>query len=118
MGITTKFYIMFKNPFSFDGRIRRTEYGLSLIIAAAGRVFVAMLLAGAIQNEGFVAVNLLIQIPFIWFFWAQGAKRCHDLGMSGWYQLIPFFPLYMIFAAGEADTNKYGENPKVVSENF
>jgi hypothetical protein len=26
--------------------------------------------------------------------------------------------LYMIFATGEADTNKYGENPKVESENF
>ena len=109
---------MFKNPFSFDGRIRRTEYGLSLIIAAVGRVFVAMLLAGAMQDGRFIALNFIVQIPFLWFFWAQGAKRCHDLGMSGWYQLIPFFPLYMIFASGEENSNKYGENPKVESQNF
>jgi hypothetical protein len=38
--------------------------------------------------------------------------------MSGWYQLIPFFPLYMIFASGEENSNKYGENPKVESQNF
>ena len=109
---------MFKNPFSFEGRIRRTEYGLSLIIAAVGRVFITMLLAGAMQGGGFFGINFIFQIPFLWFFWAQGAKRCHDLGMSGWYQLIPFFPLYIIFASGEENSNKYGENPKVESQNF
>ena len=29
-----KLKTMFKNPFSFEGRIRRTEYGLSVIIYA------------------------------------------------------------------------------------
>ncbi len=108
---------MFKNPFSFEGRIRRTEYGLSLIIAAAGRVFISMIIASGAQ-EGLVFLNLIFQIPFLWFLWAEGAKRCHDLGMNGWYQLIPFFPLYLIFASGEEGINKYGENPKVQNQNF
>ena len=108
---------MFKNPFSFEGRIRRTEYGLSLIAAAAGRVFVTMILASGNQ-EGLGFLNLLFQVPFLWFFWAQGAKRCHDVGINGWYQLIPFCPLYLIFASGEEGSNEYGENPKVENQNF
>jgi uncharacterized membrane protein YhaH (DUF805 family) len=109
---------MFKNPFSFEGRIRRTEYGLSLIIGAVGRLIIASIISGAAQAQEFFILNLFCQIPVIWFIWAQGAKRCHDIGMSGWYQLIPFFPLYMIFASGEENSNKYGENPKVESQNF
>ena len=108
---------MFKNPFSFEGRIRRTEYGLSLIAAAAGRVFVTMILASGNQ-EGLGFFNLLFQVPFLWFFWAQGAKRCHDVGINGWYQLIPFCPLYLIFASGEEGSNEYGENPKDENQNF
>jgi hypothetical protein len=38
--------------------------------------------------------------------------------MSGWYQAIPIFPLYMIFASGNEDINKYGANPKIQTNNF
>ena len=102
---------MFKNPFSFEGRIRRTEYGLSLIIAAAGRVFISMILASGTQ-EDLVFLNFIFQIPFLWFFWAEGAKRCHDLGKNGWWQIIPFYVLWLIFSNGKVGINKYGINPK------
>ena len=68
---------MFKNPFSFEGRIRRTEYGLSLIIATVGRVLIYFILSGVSRDAVFI-VNLIFQAPLLWFFWAQGAKRCHD----------------------------------------
>jgi uncharacterized membrane protein YhaH (DUF805 family) len=109
---------MFKNPFSFEGRIRRTEYGLSFIILAVGRVVLAMLLAGASSGQDLSPIYLLFQIPFLWFFWAQGAKRCHDVGWNGWYQLIPFVPLYLIFGEGAKGINNYGLDPKMKSENF
>lgn len=108
---------MFKNPFSFEGRIRRTEYGLSLIIATAGRVLISFILSGVSRDAVFI-VNLIFQAPLLWFIWAQGAKRCHDVNMSGWYQAIPIFPLYMIFASGDEENNKYGENPKLRTEIF
>lgn len=34
---------------------------------------------------------LIMLVPYCWFIWAQGAKRCHDRGNSGWYQIIPFY---------------------------
>ena len=107
---------MFKNSFSFEGRIRRTEYGLSILIAAAGRVFIIMIASGA--GDAANAIYYLLIIPVLWFLWAQGAKRCHDVGVSGWYQLIPLLPLYLIFATGNEGSNEYGENPKIESSNF
>jgi hypothetical protein len=34
------------------------------------------------------------------------------MGQSGWFQIIPFYVLWMIFASGEKGINKYGVNPK------
>ena len=78
---------MFKNPFSFEGRIRRTEYGLSIIICYA----YAMLVGGFIgMTKLYEPIMWVLLFPAYWFVWAQGAKRCHDRGNSGWYQIIPF----------------------------
>lgn len=109
---------MFKKPFSFSGRIRRLEYGLSLLITGILYSVVEFLHKIAEQIEGnggdtFQPDTIyLIYIPLLWFFFAQGAKREHDLGYSGWWQLIPFRPLWLIFLNGEQTDNKYGSNPK------
>lgn len=98
---------MFSSPFSFDGRIRRTEYGISFIIVVIVNNFL-----NAVVASGEVPIIGLAYIPTLWFLWAQGAKRCHDMGQSGWFQIIPFYVLGMIFASGEKGINKYGVNPK------
>jgi serine/threonine protein kinase len=87
---------MFSAPFSFKGRIRRTEYGLSMIIA----VFVNILTLG---------FGVLLTLPFML---AQGAKRCHDLNKSGWFQLIPFYNILLLFIEGDNGTNRFGDSPK------
>jgi uncharacterized membrane protein YhaH (DUF805 family) len=99
---------MFSAPFSFKGRIRRTEYGLSIIIYI---IIYALIVALIDSYSGFSVVF----IPLIWFIWAQGAKRCHDRSASGWYQLIPFYALWMIFAEGDSFENEYGLSPKKIS---
>jgi uncharacterized membrane protein YhaH (DUF805 family) len=109
---------MFKNPFSFEGRIRRTEYGLSLLSSAVGRVALVMMFSGSAQGENVGPIYFILQLPVLWFMFAQGCKRCHDVGLSGWYQLIPFFPLYLIFGEGKTSENKYGVNPKLKPSNF
>lgn len=107
---------MFQNPFSFDGRIRRTEYGLSFIIFVVARVIITMIAAAmstnSYDNSGAVALAFIFSLPLLWFLWAQGAKRCHDLGNSGWWQLIPFYGLWLLFQDGQPGPNQYGENPK------
>lgn len=101
---------MFKKPFSFEGRIRRTEFGLSYIA-----FIVVVMLAAALtsyQNDEPSMLLALICIPAYWFLLAQGAKRCHDRGNTGWFQIIPFYGLWMLFADSENGVNQYGPNPK------
>jgi uncharacterized membrane protein YhaH (DUF805 family) len=99
---------MFKNPFSFDGRIRRTEYGISFIIYLIGYLFIKLTAEGTTGTKAF----FLLLIPLLWFLWAQGAKRCHDLGNSGWWQIIPFYGLWLLFQKGIEGPNEYDEDPK------
>lgn len=101
---------MFKKPFSFDGRIRRTEYGISLIIYTA----VALGLEFSLLDPGKEpsVILLFLFLPVLWFMLAQGSKRCHDRGNSGWYQLIPFYGLWLLFADSDIGPNEYGPNPK------
>lgn len=101
---------MFQNPFSFEGRIRRTEFGISLIIYAIAYGIISAIAASG--GEGGAVLVLIFLIPMLWFLWAQGAKRCHDVGNSGWWQLIPFYVLWLLFQDGQPGPNQYGENPK------
>lgn len=101
---------MFNNPFSFEGRIRRTEYGISLII-----YFIVYAILAAIASSGGESGAIMILIfiiPILWFLCAQSAKRCHDRGNSGWYQIIPFYGFWLMFADSDNGPNEYGLNPK------
>ncbi len=108
---------MFQNPFSFDGRIRRLEYGLSLIIYV-GYIFVTLIIlfaSGFIDATESKKNTLSIYLacsPAIYFMIAQTAKRCHDRGNSGWWQLIPFYSFLLLFLNGDIGDNEYGSNPK------
>lgn len=92
--------------FSFEGRIRRRDYWL-----ISFGVGMASGLAAAIAESAPV-LYLLVLIPLCWINVATGAKRCHDLGHNGWWQLIPFYPVWMAFQDGEPGSNEYGPNPK------
>lgn len=102
---------MFKNPFSFSGRIRRTELGVSYVIifgCIMGLAFIDDMLG---VSGGHILVQL---IAIFWVLLSQGAKRCHDLGKSGFYQLIPFYVFVMLFREGQKKRNRYGQDPVLV----
>lgn len=101
---------MFQAPFSFEGRIRRTEYGISCIIYSI-LYFIVMLLAAGTHIS--LLLLYLILLSLLWFQWAQSTKRCHDLGKSGWWQIIPFYGFWLLFEAGKKGPNKYGDDPKL-----
>lgn len=110
---------MFRNPLSFKGRIGRLEYGLSCLFYLV--LYLLLLLPCFVtSNEDVIgilmALCIMLFIPTLWFMLAQGAKRCHDRGHSGWWQFIPFYGLWMLFGDGEPCENVYGKDPKGRSE--
>ncbi len=104
---------MFKKPFSFKGRIRRTEYGITLVVyfIVAATLQFTLLVPNPESGEGSL-LYLIFFIPIFWVMLAQGCKRCHDRGNSGWYQIIPFYGFWMLFADSVNGENEYGPNPK------
>ncbi|MHA4894658.1 DUF805 domain-containing protein [Pedobacter sp. PWIIR3] len=59
-----------------------------------------------------IILFFLLTIPLFWFIFAQGAKRCHDRGNEGWWQFIPLYGFWMLFADGDIGRNEYEASPK------
>jgi serine/threonine protein kinase len=102
---------MFQKPFSFKGRIRRLEFGITFVLYYVYNMVIPSLIYdpyGGINYVGMV-LYFLTMVPMIWLLLAQGCKRCHDKGHSGWFQLIPIYnPILLIFGHGDEKENKYG----------
>ena len=102
---------MFKNPFSFKGRIRRKEYITSfMIVRILGIIFCLLNIDDA---KGVIRlVYVIVIVAIIWIQLAQATKRCHDRNNSRWFQLIPFYDFWLLFADGYKQKNQYGPSPK------
>lgn len=108
---TEKKPAMFSNVLSFKGRIRRLEYGLTFLASFLWEITMQVMMETQVY-EVYAIIYLATLIPILWIWFAQGAKRCHDIGNSGWYQIIPFYFFWMILAEGNSETNEYGVSPK------
>ena len=103
---------LFAHPFSFEGRIRRLEFGLSYILYILLAVCI-----GALSSES--PILGLFAIPLAWFWLAQLCKRFHDRYHSGariFTLIIPLYNIYvslmLFFADGDEYENDYGPDPK------
>lgn len=108
---------MFQNPFSFEGRIRRLEYGLSILlyflyIIAAVLILLTLGFIDETESKKNTLSIYLACSPAIYFMITQSAKRCHDRGNSGWWQLIPLYGFLLLMLDSEVGDNAYGPNPK------
>lgn len=104
---------IFNGPFLPKGRIRRLEFGISCLIY----FLASFCLDFAIESgtSDFLQGIFLRVISFALWIWYlfQSIKRCHDLGDSGWYVLIPLFnPFALLFLKGDEGINEYGSDPK------
>lgn len=96
----------------FSGRARRKEYWMFILIYIIINVVLAVLGLNVIS----MLVGLGLLIPSI----SIAARRLHDTGRSGWWQLIALLPLIgfivlIVFLVQDGqETNDYGVNPKFV----
>ncbi|PKH06619.1 DUF805 domain-containing protein [Moritella sp. Urea-trap-13] len=94
----------------FTGRARRKEYWMFILIYLIINIVLSVL--GLDIISGLVALGLLI--PSI----SIAARRLHDTGRSGWWQLIVLIPvigiivLVFFLAQDGHEANDYGVNPK------
>lgn len=94
--------------FSFTGRAKRSEYwAVNFPIAIIGRMS-DMIPEDAYENLAVSIGVIILAILMIWIGLATNARRCHDLGHNGFWQLIPFYGIWMAFVKGEEVANEYG----------
>jgi uncharacterized membrane protein YhaH (DUF805 family) len=108
----------------FTGRARRTEFWMFVLV----NVLISIVL-GLIDYAIFgynsgrsgplgLLYSLAVLLPSI----AVSARRLHDIGRSGWWQLVAIIPIIgWIFVIvwyatpGRAEPNRWGQNPKAES---
>lgn len=110
---------LFTNVFSFDGRIRKTEYWLSwwlFLILPLVDSGVSYFFAPHKKLFEVGIGRIIALITFIWwviFMAFQNTKRLHDIGKSGWKQLLfPSFIYDAEYKEGDKGDNKYGPDPR------
>lgn len=114
--IWQNFMLALNNSFKFKGRSRRAEFwGFLLMTIVFGAV--ASFWDKTLFNGNEVLENLL-EIAFFIPSIAVSTRRLHDIGRSGWWQLIAltgigvFVLIYWYAKDGEPDDNEYGNSPK------
>lgn len=115
----------------FTGRSRRTDFWMFVLFAALGAIILAFVDEGLgltyaadggtpmlpfVGRSGLFGTfySLALVVPSL----AVGARRLHDTGKSGWWQLIGLVPLIGAIALilffvtdGHRGPNRYGPEP-------
>ncbi|QSX33056.1 DUF805 domain-containing protein [Shewanella avicenniae] len=111
-----EYYIgAFKKFADFTDRARRKEYWMFFLF----NLIVSILLQLVDVILGTVVISTLYSLTVLLPSLAVGARRLHDTGRSGWWQLIGIIPVIgwivlIVFYCqdGEPGDNEYGHNPK------
>ncbi|VAW61284.1 Integral membrane protein [hydrothermal vent metagenome] len=104
----------FKKYADFSGRARRQEYWMFVLIYIL--IYIALMVIDSVTGMFILTplFALAIIIPSI----SIAARRLHDTGRSGWWQLIAIIPLIggiilLVFLVQDShDENEYGPSPK------
>lgn len=112
-GIKQSVTICFQKYVDFNGRAARPEFWWFALFSV-----VVSLLVGAILGDWIaMIVNLAFTLPSL----AVGSRRLHDMGKSGWLQLLWLIPvlgwailIYWLVQPTEG-ANQYGDAPSPVA---
>ena len=104
--------------FLTKGRTNRKPYLLrGLILSFLDGILSAISNAlGSSHSDSFmIIIFYLILLGLYLVTWYSsitiGIRRCHDRGNSGWWLLVPFYGIFIIFAKGNDGPNAYGPDP-------
>ena len=99
----------------FEGRAKRTEYWLFMLIhVIISIILYALILIADFLIIVYIVYGLAVLVPSL----AVGCRRLHDSGKSGWLQLVGLIPLVgaiiliVMFVLPSGDDNKYGPRPE------
>ena len=100
----------------FSGRSRRKEYWMFILFYMLFYIVLSVIdsVIGSLLLSSLYSLVLLI--PSI----SIAARRLHDTGRSGWWQLIAIIPLIgiivlLVFLVQDShDENEYGVSPKPI----
>jgi uncharacterized membrane protein YhaH (DUF805 family) len=99
----------------FSGRARRMEFWMFVLFY----VIIAVVLAVVDAMIGMPILGSIFMLALLVPSLAVGARRLHDIGKSGWWQLLVLVPLigaiilivFWVLDSKPGD-NEYGPNPK------
>jgi len=78
--------------FSFQGRLNRKPYWMTVIATTVAFILALLLALAALREYGLlpvtIAIILVLYIPLIWIGLALSAKRLHDRDKSAWWLLV------------------------------
>lgn len=101
---------------SSEGRIPRKTFWLRWLGCLAANLIIGVVvgifgIASGMSESAMDGMARLVSLPITVFGLIQGAKRMHDVGKSGWYQIIPIYNLVLACTPGDSGWNKYGADP-------
>ena len=105
----------------FSGRARRSEFWYFALFNFIASIVVSIVagVLGSVIGDAASFLSLLYSLAVIVPGFAVSARRLHDTGRSGWWQLIALIPfigaiVLLIFFTQDSsfERNQYGPNPK------
>ncbi|PQL10419.1 DUF805 domain-containing protein [Veillonella sp. T11011-6] len=122
LNYTDAFVLGIKNYANFKGRASRSEYwrfmaGMMMVQGVLGVVAILCKGVGLYNFESIIdTITLLVTLFFVIPNIAITTRRMHDIGRSGWTQIISFIPIIGLFIfltyelkRGDEGENGYGE---------
>ena len=98
--------LCFQKYADFEGRAKRPEFWWFVLF-----LFVGSLVLGVVSSILSMLFSLLTIVPSL----AVGARRLHDIGRSGWWQLLGLIPIlgwiiliYWCAQEGDGADNQFG----------
>jgi len=108
----------FNNYANFNGRAQRSAFWYWILFVWLAGIVASILDMAIFGSDSMYPLSSIFTLGTILPNLAVAARRLHDTGRSGWWQLLWLLPiigfiilLIWFIQQGEAGNNQYGPNP-------